>query len=56
MLCHYQFVSISPCIMTLPANLLCRHSCGAKALHAIVVDEACLPEGCHGLSDLLIGP
>lgn len=43
-------------VTTLPANLLCRHSCGAKALHAIIVDEACLPEGCHGLTDLLICP
>ncbi len=49
-LCQYLHVT------TLPANLLCRHSCGAKALHAIVVDESRLPEGRHGLIDLLICP
>lgn len=40
--------------MTLPADMVRRHGCGAKALHAIVVDEACLLEGCQGLLDLLI--
>lgn len=28
----------------LPANLVCGYSCGAKALHAVIVDKACVPE------------
>lgn len=39
---NYYIISV---FVTLPANMLCRHSCGAEALHAVVVDEARLFEG-----------
>ena len=48
--------SVTITFMTSPANMLRGDSCGAKALHAIVVDEACLFEGFQGLIDLLICP
>lgn len=28
----------------LPADLVCWYGCGAKPLHAIVVNETCIPE------------
>lgn len=42
--------------MSLLANLVCGHGGGAKALHAVVVDEARLSKGGHGLLDLLLCP
>lgn len=44
----------APLGLTLLSNLLCRHGRGAKALHPIVVDEACRLDGRHGLLDLLV--
>lgn len=43
-------------IVASPADLLCWHCCGAKALHAIVVNEAGLFERLQGLIHLFICP
>lgn len=40
--------------IALPANVMRRHSCRAKALHAVVVNKARLSKGCQGLIDLFI--
>lgn len=42
--------------MNSPANVLRGHSCSAKALHTIIVDEASLFQGCQGLIHLFICP
>jgi len=51
---HNLHHAVTICANISPANLVRGYSCGAKALHAIVVNEAHLFEGRHGPMDLLI--
>lgn len=46
----YQTISF----IGLPANMMRRHGCSAEALHAVVVNKACLSKGCQSLIDLCI--